>query len=207
MDGHHHVSVREVPNILSISRILMAPLMLVSAALGWGDGFTMFYAMGLLTDAVDGFLARRLHAESKRGATLDSRGDMAVALSLPIGAFLLWPAMMRSLIPYIVVALVAYLAPIIAGEIRYRRLPSFHTWGAKLCAINAGLSILVLFVTQNSLWFKICIPLLVLESIEELIMIAILPRWHPDVPSLWHALRLRHCDADAGKTLPDSPLV
>ena len=207
MDGHHHVSVREVPNILSISRILMAPLMLVSAALGWGAGFTMFYAMGLLTDAVDGFLARRLHAESKRGATLDSRGDMAVALSLPIGAFLLWPAMMRSLIPYIVVALVAYLAPIIAGEIRYRRLPSFHTWGAKLCAINAGLALLVLFVTQNSLWFRICIPLLVLESIEELIMIAILPRWHPDVPSLWHALRLRRGDADAGKTLPDSPLV
>ena len=68
MDSHPHMTVREVPNILSISRILMAPLMLVSAALGWGAGFTMFYAMGLLTDAVDGFLARRPHAESKLGA-------------------------------------------------------------------------------------------------------------------------------------------
>ena len=115
--------------------------------------------------------------------------------------------MIRSLIPYIVVALVAYLAPIIAGEFRYRRLPSFHTWGAKLCAINAGLALLVLFVTQNSLWFRICIPLLVLESIEELIMIAVLPRWHPNVPSLWHALRLRRGDPDAGKTLPDGPGV
>ena len=156
---------------------------------------------------MDGFLARRLHAESKRGATLDSRGDMAMALCLPVGAFLLWPVMIRELIPYIVVALVAYLAPIIAGEFRYRRLPSFHTWGAKFCAINAGLALLVLFVTQNSLWFRICVPLLILESVEELIMIRILPTWHPDVPSLWHALRLRRGDADAGKPASDGGLV
>jgi phosphatidylglycerophosphate synthase len=167
----------------------MAPLMLVAAAMGAPRAFTALYAASLLSDATDGFMARRLHAETPLGATLDSRGDLAVALCLPIGAFLLWPEMMRDLIPYIVAALAAYLAPVVAGTFRYGRLPCFHTWGAKTLAILVGLALLVMFVTQNSLWFRLCVPLVVLESLEELIMIAILPKWTPNVRSLWHAIR------------------
>jgi phosphatidylglycerophosphate synthase len=185
------VSVRVVPNLLSLSRLVMAPLMVVAAAMGYPRAFTLFYAVSLFTDATDGFLARWLHAESELGATLDSRGDLAVALCLPIGAFLLWPEMMRGLIPFILIALAGYLAPILVGTLRYGRLPCFHTWGAKTLAILVGLSLLVMFLTQNTLCFRLCIPLLILESVEELVMIAMLPKWHPNVPSLWHARRLR----------------
>ncbi len=190
-----HVTVRSVPNILSLSRIVMAPLMVVVAAMGYPRAFTIVYGASLFTDATDGFLARRLHVESPLGATLDSRGDLAVALCLPIGAFLLWPEMMRGLIPYVVAALFSYLAPIIAGELRYHHLPSFHTWGAKATAVIAGLALLAMFITENTLWFRLCTPLLLLESAEELIMIAILPKWHPNVPSLWHAIKLRQNSA------------
>ena len=189
------MSVRSVPNLLSLSRIVAAPLMVTAAALGSARCFTALYAATLLSDACDGVLARRLHVESALGATLDSRGDLAVALSLPIGALLLWPGMIRELAFYIVIALCAYLAPILVGEFRYRRLPSFHTWGAKSMAIIVGAALLLMFMTQNSLFFRLCIPLLVLESIEELIMIAVLPRWHPNVPSLWHAIQLRRAGA------------
>jgi len=185
------ISVRSIPNMLSMARIATAPLMVTAAAMGATRTFTALYAATLFTDATDGFIARRLHAESKLGATLDSRGDLAVALCLPVGAFLLWPDMMRGLIPYVAAALCAYLAPLVVGGLRYGRLPSFHTWGAKLMAIIAGLSLLVMFVTGNSLWFRICVPLLLLESAEELIMIAIMPTWHPNVPSLWHAHMIR----------------
>ena len=186
-----HATVRAVPNLLSLSRIVMAPLMLVAAAIGSSRGFTALYATCLFTDAIDGFLARRLHVESKQGASLDSRGDLAVALCLPVGAFMLWPAMMRGLIPYIVAALCSYLAPIVVGEFRYHRLPSFHTWGAKAMAVLAGLTLLSMFMTEDSLYFRLCVPLILLESVEELIMIAILPKWQPNIPSLWHAIKLR----------------
>jgi len=174
--------------------------MIVAAFLGASRTFTGLYAANLITDALDGFLARHLHVESELGAALDSRGDLAVAMCLPIGAFLLWPDMMRQLIPYIVIAICAYLAPIIAGEIRYKRMPSFHTWGAKFLAIITSIALLTMFLTQNSLFFKLCVPLLVLESAEELIMIAITPKWHPNIPSLWHAIQLRK------KTLGADPL-
>jgi phosphatidylglycerophosphate synthase len=191
-----HAGVRAVPNILSLSRIVMAPLMLVAAAIGSQRGFTVLYGACLFTDAIDGFLARRMHVESPLGATLDSRGDLAVALCLPVGAFLLWPDMMRGLIPYIVAALCAYLAPIVVGEFRYRRLPSFHTWGAKAMAVLAGLTLLIMFITEDSLYFRLCVPLILLESVEELIMIAILPKWQPNIPSLWHAIQLKRSEQD-----------
>jgi phosphatidylglycerophosphate synthase len=189
-----HGPVRALPNLLSLSRIIMAPLMVVAAAAGAGRTFTALYAACLFTDAIDGFIARRLHVETPLGATLDSRGDLAVTLCLPIGALLLWPDMIRSLVPYIVAALAAYLAPCVVGELRYRRLPSFHTWGAKAMAVVVGISLLVMFVTQNTLWFRLTVPLLLLESVEELIMIAILPTWHPNTPSLWHAIRIRRSE-------------
>jgi phosphatidylglycerophosphate synthase len=187
----HGRVVSALPNMVSLSRFVMAPLMVVAAMMGSGFGFTALYAACLFTDAADGFLARMLHAESKLGSTLDSRGDLAVALALPIGAFQLWPVMMRGIIPYVVAALCAYLAPTVVGVFRYGRLASFHTWGAKTMAVVAGLALLMMFITQNTLWFRLCVPLLILESAEELIMIAILPKWHPNVPSLWHALKLR----------------
>jgi len=183
--------MNQIPNMLSISRLIMAPLMILAAFFGSKQTFTGLYAANLITDALDGFLARRLGVESELGATLDSRGDLTVAICLPIGAFLLWPEMMQELIPYIVVAMCAYLAPIIAGEIRYKRMPSFHTWGAKFLAVTASLALLMMFLTQNSLFFRICVPLLILESVEEIIMITIIPKWHPNIPSLWHAIQLR----------------
>ena len=166
-------------------------MMAAAAFIGSAPAFTALYAANLITDALDGFLARRLHVESELGATLDSCGDLAVAMCLPIGAFLLWPDMMRELIPYIAAAICAYLAPVIAGELRYGRMPSFHTWGAKFLAITVGFSLFMMFLTQNTIFFRLSVPLILLESTEELTMIAILPERHPNTPTLWHALRLR----------------
>lgn len=185
------IHVRSVPNLLSLSRVVVAPIMVGAAALGFGRVFTGLYAVTLLTDAIDGFLARRLHVESELGATLDSRGDLAVVLAVPVGALLLWPDMIRGLASYIVITLCAYLAPILVGSLRYSRLPSFHTWGAKAVAVIVGLALLPMFMVQNTLFYRLCVPLLVMESVEELIMIAVLPRWHPNVRSLWHAIQLR----------------
>jgi CDP-diacylglycerol--glycerol-3-phosphate 3-phosphatidyltransferase len=179
-----------IPNILSASRLIMAPLMIVAAIVDSPHAFAALYAANLLTDALDGFLARRMHVESELGATLDSRGDFAVAMCLPIAAFLLWPDMMRGLMPYILTAICAYLAPIAAGEIRYGRMPSFHTWGAKSMAVLTGAALFIMFLTQNTIYFRICVPFMVLESLEELIMIAILPKRHPNTPTLWHAIKI-----------------
>ena len=65
-----------IPNVLTFSRIGLSIVLLLIPF-----GTTVFAALYLLcglTDVLDGFLARRLHAESETGAALDSLADVCL---------------------------------------------------------------------------------------------------------------------------------
>jgi phosphatidylglycerophosphate synthase len=101
----------------------------LAAMSGRPDVFIIFFALGMFSDCVDGFVARRLHQTS------------------PLGA--------------------------------------------KFCTTAVSISLLLVFLGISRWPFRLCVPLLVLESIQEIAMVLILPRWHPNLPTLWHALRQR----------------
>jgi len=66
---------RDVPNLLSASRIAAAPMLL---ALAWQAPQPLFLAamaLAQLSDFLDGWLARRWDARSELGARLDCAGD------------------------------------------------------------------------------------------------------------------------------------
>ena len=66
--------MKHIPNILSVLRILGAVCLLCidpSGAVFWA-----IYGLCGISDMLDGYLARRLHAESKTGAVLDSVADI-----------------------------------------------------------------------------------------------------------------------------------
>lgn len=98
--------MRHVPNILSAARILAAPYVCwllwqpeYAAALVW---------MGIIgaTDWFDGYLARRLKAQSKLGAILDPIADkvlmggafLTLALKSAIPAWLAWLVLGRDVV-------------------------------------------------------------------------------------------------------------
>jgi len=71
-----------IPNILSLSRILLLPVWWVlmasqDHALWWWGGGLMAY--GIASDALDGYIARRYHQVSEWGKVLDPVGDKIVA--------------------------------------------------------------------------------------------------------------------------------
>ncbi len=71
-----------IPNILTISRLLMLPLMLFLAFKQKIFGLLVVGAIVFLTDALDGFLARKWHATSDFGAFLDVVADKVTAIGL-----------------------------------------------------------------------------------------------------------------------------
>ena len=76
--------MRQLPNILTILRILMTPLFIYFLFWGNGHGYTIALAIFLLaglTDIVDGWLARALGVESKLGKILDPLADKILVLS------------------------------------------------------------------------------------------------------------------------------
>jgi predicted Zn-dependent protease/phosphatidylglycerophosphate synthase len=180
-----------IPNVLSLFRIVAGPILLGLAWKGYREAFTIVFGLALLSDAVDGFLARRLHATTELGARLDSIGDMVITAMLPLSVFWLLPELIREEMPFIVTAMVSYLLPSAVGVLRFGRLTSYHTYGAKFCAVTVGLSLFVTFCGGPFTLFKLLIPLMVLEGLEELAITAVLPAWRADVHTLWHAWRIR----------------
>ena len=88
---------------------VLLPGLLALAWSGASGPFLGLFALGLLTDALDGALARRLGQESEFGARLDQWGDFALWACLPLAAWWLWPEIVRREAPYVLLALVCML--------------------------------------------------------------------------------------------------
>ncbi len=66
--------MKKLPNVISVLRIAGAISLLFCDVTGWP--FWVLYALCGISDMVDGWLARKLHAESKAGAVIDSVADI-----------------------------------------------------------------------------------------------------------------------------------
>ena len=66
--------MKHIPNIISALRIIGAFCLLFCKSAS--AAFWVIYGLCGVSDMVDGYLARRLHAESKAGAVLDSVADI-----------------------------------------------------------------------------------------------------------------------------------
>jgi cardiolipin synthase len=70
-----------VPNIITLGRLLMVPVVAVLLATGlYMQAFWLFLAVGL-SDGLDGFIARRFNATSIAGALLDPVADKMVIMT------------------------------------------------------------------------------------------------------------------------------
>jgi cardiolipin synthase len=71
-----------IPNLITLGRILLVPVVVWAITLGeMRIAFTLFLAAGI-SDAVDGFLAKRFHMKSELGAYLDPLADKALIVSI-----------------------------------------------------------------------------------------------------------------------------
>ncbi|HTY19529.1 MAG TPA: CDP-alcohol phosphatidyltransferase family protein [Myxococcota bacterium] len=178
------------PNLLSGLRLALVPVLLYLAWHGRATPFLIALSCSLLSDLFDGFLARRLGQATHLGTLLDSYGDLATYLTVPLCAWWLWPDLIRREAPYAAAIVAAYCFPIALGYLKYGRLTSYHTYGAKLSAVLVGGSALLLFAGGPPLPFRIATWVLVAAELEEIAITTILPEWRTNVPSVLHARRL-----------------
>jgi cardiolipin synthase (CMP-forming) len=74
--------VLSIPNLITLGRILLVPIVVWAITLGeMRIAFALFLIAGI-SDAVDGFLAKRFHMKSELGAYLDPLADKALIVSI-----------------------------------------------------------------------------------------------------------------------------
>ena len=183
---------KTLPNLLSVLRLGFAALMVAVAGMtGSRRWFLILFGAALVTDASDGFLARRWRVVSDLGRRLDSWGDYVMTAAAVAGIWLLWPEMVRREWPWFVTAVAGSFAIVIYGFVRWQRVLGYHTWLAKGMVIVLPIAVVVLLTGGPAAPFHGAVLLQVLCGAEELMIALLLPGFSGEMPSLWHALRRR----------------
>jgi cardiolipin synthase len=84
-----------IPNLITIGRLFLVPLVIVMiVGANWEAAFVLFVVAGI-SDAIDGFLAKRCGMASELGAWLDPVADKALIVSIyvtlaVVGAIPVW---------------------------------------------------------------------------------------------------------------------
>jgi cardiolipin synthase (CMP-forming) len=71
-----------IPNLITIGRLIIVPLVIVMIMQGrWAGAFVLFAVAGV-SDAIDGFIARRFNMRSEFGSYIDPLADKALLVSI-----------------------------------------------------------------------------------------------------------------------------
>lgn len=191
MAANQREKLFSVPNVLSLSRLGMVPVLLWLAYNGYGDIFLAVLVFSLLTDCFDGYLARKLGQVTELGARLDSWSDILTYGAMALGLMWAWPEIFYSERWFILLAIFANLPPMLVCLFRFGRFPSYHTWAAKGVALLLAPSFFWLILFGDAWPFRIVVLLEVLVAVEEIVITFLLKEWRCNIPSVFHLLRWR----------------
>ena len=128
--------LKTIPNILSISRLLLMPAMIIPAYLINDESqarfvfLIMFIIIGI-TDKLDGTLARYLNQTTAIGAKLDTIADMVFYPLIALWLYRFESEVVGEWWNLVYFLLALYFFKMIIGKIKFGYVPAFHTIGAK----------------------------------------------------------------------------
>ncbi|MBP5486687.1 MAG: CDP-alcohol phosphatidyltransferase family protein [Bacteroidales bacterium] len=146
--------MKHLPNVISTLRIAGSFSLLFCDVKGWP--FWVLYALCGISDIVDGWLARKLHAETKAGAVLDSVSDIvfvaccAVQL-IPVVEIPVWLWTWAGVIVFIKIV------NQVSALVVCKRFCFPHTWANKLTGI-------LLFLAAPAVFWSV-IPIAIVAAI------------------------------------------
>ncbi|MCK9599212.1 MAG: CDP-alcohol phosphatidyltransferase family protein [Sphaerochaeta sp.] len=168
---------KNIPNILSLSRIGLS-FSLFFVAQQPVFVFWIIVACGV-TDALDGFLARRLHCESDLGARLDSLGDLLFFSALVFYVVRYQMDIIQTYMPGIYAIFIIKSLTLVVCTIKNRTTYSLHTYGNKLTGILVVMAICLILLTGKGHFTAVLVAVGVLSALEELLIMSLYE--HPDV--------------------------
>lgn len=189
MDKDNFEKLR-IQDFLSISRILAAVVLVVLALYGHRSIFAWLLLAGLITDALDGYIARKRNDTTKHGAQLDFVGDACIFLAAFVGVVILETAFFAEHLYLLLFAFGFYFLQLGLAFWRYGKPSSFHTYFAKTAAVIQGIFLVStsFFGPWESL-FYIAIAISILETMEEIVLIFLFREPVINVKRLYWVLR------------------
>ncbi|MBQ9913239.1 MAG: CDP-alcohol phosphatidyltransferase family protein [Clostridia bacterium] len=173
-------------NFFSVIRIVGALyLLLTDVGNDFTPKFLILYAIFCSTDAIDGFLARKLNISSVLGVTLDTIGDGLIGFT-PVKVLVI-----QKLIPgwfYVLlgVTVAVFAAAAVVAQIKFKKFTFPHTYFGKLNGCCVASSPFLFHIVPLEVLFIIVGGVFFFAGVETLIIVIKLKELKPFVPSVFH---------------------
>ncbi len=179
-----------LPNLLSLYRIVVFPLLLYFILSGKEKIFAVFFAISLFTDILDGWIARTFNMQTKLGAVLDSWADTGTFILAFLG---IWFFKWHDVMPHMIVLVVFFIFWILSYFvvlIKFHRLIGMHTYMFKMTGYLQGVFFILLFLWKFNVWiYYVAIVWGIIACLEEIIIAIILKKPETDLKGLFWVLR------------------
>jgi len=186
---HTKEEIVNLPNLVSLIRILMAPVLFYFALTQQPYWFIGVLLFAEFTDVLDGFLARTLNQITKMGSRLDSWGDFVIYSTIAVCAWILWPDILQRESLYFIIIVLCFILPALIGFIKFRRFTSYHTWSVKLAVAITVISYILLFSGLLDWPFRMAVLFCLYAAIEEIAITLLIHHEHIDVRTVWQAIK------------------
>lgn len=170
--------LRTLPNQLTALRLLLVPLLWALALRDQPRWVGVGLVLALLTDALDGPIARRRGEATAWGAVFDSLADKLLSVSVVGWLALLRPAIFTAHPRLILLAALCFAASLLVGLLKWGRPAPLHLLSAQL-----GGGVQALFVLHALLsdgysrpLLYAALGLLILAALEEIAVQLAVPR-------------------------------
>ena len=174
-----------VPVLLSFYRLAAAPLAAWIAVEGYREAFYILDFISLLSDLVDGPIARWLGQDSSFGAKLDTIADACTLLAGIFGVCVLEAENIQPDLFWLYLFLASYAAAATASLIKFRGLPAYHLYTSKAAAFCSAVFFVWLYLIGFSREFFVAvIGLGVIANVESLLLTMHLRASKTDIGSI-----------------------
>ncbi len=198
--------MKTIPYLLILLRFLSAITILY---LGYFIGETsrtmilILMYFGLLTDIFDGIIARKVGVSSEKLRRLDSQTDLVFWLSIGFAMYWLNPEIIQNHWKSISLIFGMEALCYIICIWKFGKETCTHAWLSKLWGLSLLIAFTFLIGFSTANWaFYVCLILGLISHIDVILIILILPKWQFDVPTSYHAWKIRQ-----GKSIKKSVLL
>ena len=146
-------NILNVPNAISFYRLITFPLILVLALTGQEQWFVILICINLVSDILDGFIARTFKMTTRFGAALDNLADVGTYILALKGLFIFKWEDVQPHAWFLYIFLAIFILSYIVAFIRFGKIPGLHLYGAVAAGYIQGTFFFVLFVWGFNLWF------------------------------------------------------
>lgn len=152
-------NIINVPNFISLYRLLVFPVIFFMALTGREHWFVILLCISLVSDVLDGNIARYFKLQTHFGAALDNLADICTYAMAMLGLFVFKWGEIKPHSTVLFIFLGIFVLSYIVSFLRFGKIPGLHLYSAVSAGYAQSIFFFVLFVFGFFPWmfYLVCI--------------------------------------------------